>query len=165
MRHFCLMYNVTWKAKGNATPWKMRHGYDFQADLHPFGCKVHYTPGTTKANAGEDKFSPSSVPGILVGYHLNPGGIWSKDFLVINLEAAQSNGSARNTPVIRVGKVIRERGEPLFPMRTSEIEHTDSRPTDVAVAPPSHDQEESVSRSNAEREHRPDRDDLPKGII
>ena len=110
MRHFCLMYNATWDYRGRGTPWMLRHGCDFPTGLHPFGCKVFYTPGTTKANAGEEKFSPSSVPGILVGYHFNPGGQWSKDFLVINLEAALNNGLAKGTPFCALGRSSTKKG-------------------------------------------------------
>ena len=86
------------EAEGAEIPWKKRHGVDFPADLHPFGSRVFYTPATAKANAADRKFSPSSVAGIIVGYYLNPGGIWSKDYLVINLETATNNDASVYMP-------------------------------------------------------------------
>ena len=120
MRHFCFMHNVTWRPKGTETPWMKRHGEDLPADLHPFGSKVFYTPVTTKANAAEHKFSPSSVAGIIVGYYLNPGVVWSKDYLVINLETALNSDTTKYLPVLRVGKVFRESGLPVFPLKSRE---------------------------------------------
>ena len=93
-----------------------------------FGAKVFYTPATTKANAAEHKFSPSSVAGILIGYHLNPGGEWSKDYFVINLETALNGNTTRYLPVLRVGKVFRESGPPVFPLKDREIQLTGAEP-------------------------------------
>ena len=131
MRHFCFMHNVTWRATGTETPWMKRHGEDFPADLHPFGSKVFYTPATTKANAAEHKFSPSSVAGIIVGYFLNPGGVWSKDYLVINLETALNSNASKYLPVLRVGKVYRESGEPVFPLKNAAAQPPSDAPTAV----------------------------------
>ena len=141
------MYNVTWNPKGNEAPWTMRHGEDFPADLHPFGSKVFYTPATTKANAAEHKFSPSSVAGIIVGYYLNPGGVWSKDYLVINLETALNSDTTKYLPVLRVGKVFRESGLPVFPLKNREAEETSSH---------TQNQGEEAAQPPAERQPRPD---------
>ena len=125
----------------------MRHGEDFPADIHPFGSKVFYTPATTKANAAEYKFSPSSVAGIIVGYYLNPGGVWSKDYLVINLESALNGNVNKHLPVLRVGKVYREKGLPIFPLKSNETK----------------DQGDDATQQTAEHESQPEPDVLPDG--
>ena len=145
MRHFCFMHNVTWKPKENATPWKLRHGEDFPADLHPFGSKVFYTPATTKANGAEHKFSPSSVAGIIIGYHINPGGVLSKDYFVLNLETAMNSDCTKYMPTLRVGQVYREKGPPVFPLKRVE---TDDQTHCTEAA-----------QSSAERKHGHDLDD------
>ena len=156
MRHFCFMHNVMWRPKGTGTPWTLRHGEDFPADLHPFGSKVFYTPATTKANAAEHKFSPSSVVGIIVGYYLNPGGVWSKDYLVINLESALNGNASKHLPVLRVGKVYREKGLPVFPLKSNE---TAAQSTSSQIK----DQGDDATQHTAEHENRPDPDTLPDG--
>jgi hypothetical protein len=44
-----------------------------EGPLLPFGSAVQFLP-LEKANGKDKKVGTSSVPGILIGYHMNPGG-------------------------------------------------------------------------------------------
>ena len=73
VRHFCMMHNVAQGRAGKPTPWEMRFGEPFPGDLHPFGCQVTYKYALVEQGPTE-KFGPSGKPGVLIGYHMNPGG-------------------------------------------------------------------------------------------
>ena len=115
VRYFCYVYNITRRGKDGQTPYHRRFNSEFTGELHPFGCLVSYRPSTTKANAGENKFGPNTVEGIFMGYYVHLVGRWSKDYLVVNLEAFKTSPIGRYVHVIRVDKVTRRKGPPVFP--------------------------------------------------
>ncbi len=51
-----------------------------------------------------------------MGYFMNPGGAWSKDFLAFELEAACDNKDCRRFRARRCGEVSQKHGLPSFPM-------------------------------------------------
>lgn len=61
------------------------HGEIFPGRLYPFGAgcafKMHGPSGQNKM-----KFDVDAVDGVFLGYHLHPGGKWSKDYLVCSLD-------------------------------------------------------------------------------
>ncbi len=63
-----------------------------------------------------NKFGPSSKQGVLVGYFINPGGAWGKDFLVFELEAVHDCKDCMCTLTWRCGEAFQKRGLPSFPM-------------------------------------------------
>ena len=86
----------------------------------PSGSLVHYLP-SKRRNAAGDKFSPSSEEGLLVGYHMNPGSRWTKDFYVVNREATTNTPPGKLVPLLRVGAVYKERQKLEFPMTDIDI--------------------------------------------
>ena len=65
--------------------------------------------------AQRDKFGPRSLPGMFVGYHFAPGGIFKENYLIVDMERfLQSNGVA--VPVQRVGRIVLEPGAWRFPL-------------------------------------------------
>ena len=54
----------------------------------PFGCLIDFKPSPVKGKT-DAKFAPTSVPGLFVGYNLQPGGRFKGDYLVISLADAK----------------------------------------------------------------------------
>ncbi len=118
IRHYCFLHNVSKRPDGDASPWEKRFGEPFTGPLHPFGSEVSYKPAIDDGSSNGRKFEPSGKKGIMMGYFMNPGGKWSKDFIVLDLDAAVSNKDLRRIRTRRVGEVVRARGGPKFPFRT-----------------------------------------------
>ena len=53
---------------------------------------------------------------------MNPGGAWSKDYIVFDLEAVRDNKDCRRVRTRRCGEVFQKRGLPHFPMLTMEAQ-------------------------------------------
>ena len=62
----------------------------FKGELLMFGCAVGYMP-TPQQSAKEPLYQPTAKRGIFVGYYVHPGGIWKKEYQVIDLDQAQCN--------------------------------------------------------------------------
>jgi len=93
VRHFSLMSNITKTTyrdvDGNAydsTPFEMRHGVTFPLPVIPLGQEVYFQPEKSPKNSTDKfKFEPNARMGIFMGYHLQPGGIPSGDYYVIDI--------------------------------------------------------------------------------
>ena len=74
------MHNV--KVTDGDSPWHRRHGKGhFTGPLFPFGCTVDYLPKPEVVKA-MPKFDGRGIPGIMVGYYLQPGAEWKGEFQV-----------------------------------------------------------------------------------
>jgi hypothetical protein len=76
---FCLMSNVENGA------FEKRFGEKFQAVCFPFGGEIEFRPpGERNEVIPVHKFSGNNVPGIFLGYRLQPGMAWSGDYTVVS---------------------------------------------------------------------------------
>ena len=67
------------------SPWNLRHKKgQFKGPLIPFGCLVDFMQ-LPPLVSGQAKFAPKATPGLFLGYHLLPGGLWGGDYLVASL--------------------------------------------------------------------------------
>ena len=48
----------------------------------PFGALVDFMP---QPDVRVESMGPKTLPGVFIGYHVNPGGEWSGDYLVADL--------------------------------------------------------------------------------
>ena len=136
LRHYCFLYNVTKATNGEASPWEKRFGAPFTGPLIPFGAEISYKSVVADHNTSHgNKFGTSSRKGILVGYWVNPGGAWSKDYLVFDLDTIRQNKDARRIRVRRCGEIFQKRGLPTLPTKTMEAQVTPVPPADTAIMP------------------------------
>ena len=91
LRHYCFLHNVTKHPNGGPSPYELRFGRAFIGPVLAFGSEVSYKSAVSDPNGPGNKFGPSSKQGVLVGYFVNPGGAWSKDYIVFDLEAVRDN--------------------------------------------------------------------------
>ena len=102
------MRNVTKLPNGASSPWEKRFGEPFTGLVMAFGSEVSYKSAINDPNGPGNKFGPSSKQGVLVGYFMNPGGAWSKDFLNFDLEAVCDNKDCRRIRTRRCGEVFQK---------------------------------------------------------
>jgi hypothetical protein len=112
---FCVAFNATNTNENGKTPWELRFGQQCPIQLIPFGSMIWYLPATEKATTGENKFGPNAKPGIFMGYFMNPGSAWSRDYLVIDKETVDEHGFTPHTYVHRTNTVHVPKGPPTYP--------------------------------------------------
>ena len=71
-RAFCMCRNTS-RETGDS-PWKLRHGREFQGKRIPFGALVHFHLAPDRAPPS--KFSPRGTLCVFLGYFPQPGGLW-----------------------------------------------------------------------------------------
>ena len=65
------------------------------------------------------KFDNKMIPGLLIGYYIQPGGIWRGEFLVVPLQSLQSEGGLAmpdRTQALRVHRTKEIYRDPLLPI-------------------------------------------------
>ena len=82
---------VSRQLNGDPSPYEKLHGEEFAGWRLPFGSLVHYRPPRPVMKS-LPKFAPRTVPGVFVGWHLDPGCSWRGDYLVIPLTSFQQSG-------------------------------------------------------------------------
>ena len=128
--------NVTKTKNGETSPWEKRFGAPFAGPLIPFGAEISYKSAVAEDNTSHgNKFGTSSRKGIMVGYWVNPGGKWSKDYLVFDLDTIRQNKDARRIRMRRCGEIFQKRGLPIFPVKTMEAQVTPVPSADTPLMP------------------------------
>ena len=114
-RAFLLASNACVKGKDGRTAWDRRFGKEFHGKLLPFGSKVIYR--RPKHDAA--KFAPRGSEGIMLGHHLEPGGLFKGDYLVLSLDNLLTEDRPKST-IHRVKEVVRAPGPNAYPLRDAK---------------------------------------------
>jgi hypothetical protein len=119
---FCFLQNVNNNLLGAA--WQCRHGEPFPGSLIPLAALWSSMPnGKTKDDL--PKMAPRTLPGIMLGYFEQPGGKWSGEYVVGELQhiAAHLASTDVDTPfptTYRVKEVIvPPSAAPVLPIEAS----------------------------------------------
>jgi hypothetical protein len=95
--------------------WNQRHGKGhFAGPKVPFGALIDFIPNTTKRKwQTRSKWNPKAVPGVFMGYFLQPGHVWKGEYLAAALEdcsdldlRADAKGVDAKLPIHRVRELI-----------------------------------------------------------
>ena len=79
--HYCFSTNIA-SINGDSS-YNRRHNKDhFKGDSIPFGALVDFMP---QPETRVDSMGAKTIPGVFVGYHIQPGGLWNGDYLVADL--------------------------------------------------------------------------------
>ena len=91
-RATCIGHNteVSPRKDDGVSPYYRRHGVHPKNPQIPFGVLVDYMP-TPNPNNVPAPFDCKTRPGIFVGLHFQPGGLWSGDFIVADFAAFQED--------------------------------------------------------------------------
>ena len=115
-RAFLLARNACAKGKDGRTAWDRRFGKEFHSKLIPFGSKV--IRRRPKHDAA--KFAPRGSEGIMLGRHLEPGGLLKGDYLVLNIDNLSIEGNPKST-IHRMKEVVRAPGPNTYPLNEARI--------------------------------------------
>ncbi len=89
---------------GKHSPYERRFGEPFAVKkLYPFVSKIFYKLILEDANAKERKIERKVAEGTSVGYVVHPGGKWTKDYRVLELETVSKNYGSRYIRSCRTG--------------------------------------------------------------
>jgi len=86
--YVCILHNITKSYDQNGysmCPWEIKFGEEFQGKTSPFGCGLFYLPAPTKGM--NTKAAPNMSYGIFLGYRTVPGGNWTGQYIVADIEA------------------------------------------------------------------------------
>ena len=86
MSCFCYVHNLLDAGPENKTAFRRRFGEEFSGPHFAFGCSIRYKPSSPKVQNQMHPFGSQTLPGIFMGYHLKPGGVWSADIFVVDCE-------------------------------------------------------------------------------
>ena len=119
MRHFSTAYNLLVDEDGSS-PWLRRHGSEFPALRLPFGCLVDFIPEQVGPE-DRPKAAPRAIPGVFMGWKLQPGFTWGHAYRVTDLRAFQGLdfsiwGSSGDVRVHTVGELVAPRENYKFPL-------------------------------------------------
>ena len=105
-KYWCAARNISCRAKlDEKTPYEKRHGQPFQGAAVPFGAAIYFRPNANLAKR-LGKFQPGGpsgtsvgqgtggIPGLFIGWHLLPGGLWHGDYLVVYMPDIQKSYDA-----------------------------------------------------------------------
>ena len=95
---------------------KDRFGEAFDGLMVPFGAKVLYWNNPEQKVTGESKFSSTGVDGVFLGYHVQPGLNWRKEYLVAPLKGFKQALEAGNLQVLRSKRMELPPGKFVFPL-------------------------------------------------
>ena len=125
MKHFCVSHNIEIVDGQSAYSKRHKHG-QFKGKRIPFGARVDFLPPPTLQKQ-LPVFAPKAVPGVFLGWHMHPGGFWSKDYLVgylpdFEAETGIARGRQNKVRVYRVRTILfDERGPVTFPLKAAGV--------------------------------------------
>ena len=94
--HFCFANNIA--IVNGDSAWNKRHKKGrFRGMQFPFGALVDFMP---QPDTRVESMGPKTLPGVFIGYHVNPGGEWSGDYLVADLAYFRANPDVPRSKVI-----------------------------------------------------------------
>ena len=82
----CFLRNVQDLLSDGKTPYERQFGIPFDGPVILLGAMVEYHPNSAKDLSRLHQLGPNVLPGILLGFALDVGGIWKGDILVADIE-------------------------------------------------------------------------------
>ena len=116
-RHACVGLNT--RMVNGTSSYFRRCGEHFAAPAIPFGCRVFFKPSPISAQQPL-KFEGDTMPGLFMGYVLDPGGKWSGEYYVVSLAAFAGKPLHRRTPANEL-RVHVQRIRELLPVTQNDV--------------------------------------------
>ena len=126
-QHHCIALNINSRVDCDASPWESRFGAIFDGPQISFGAKVLFW-NNPKQNAVEaSKFAPTGQEGIFLGYHIQPGFVFKREYLVTPVKDALDNIENGTFKTIRVKRMELLPGDFTFPCQQEQLDFDDAR--------------------------------------
>ena len=120
IQHFAMATNTSDQLDTSPSPWELRFGEMFEGMAIPFGAKVLCWNNPNQADNTAGKLSPTSVEGVFLGYHVQPGHKWRGEYLVAKLEALDYHVEHNSLTIQRTKKIELLPGGFSFPLRVKQ---------------------------------------------
>ena len=114
-QHHAFALNLAKRFDTGVVPWEARFGESFTGLVVPFGAKVLYWHNPKQNVPETSKFSSTGVEGIFLGYHVQPGFIFKREYLVAPVHNAVQAIEDGTLKVIRAKRVELIEGQFVFP--------------------------------------------------
>ena len=82
---------VSPQPNGDPSPYWLKYGNEFPGWKLPFGSLVHYRPPKPVLKKMH-KMAPRTIPGVFIGWHLDPGCEWRGDYLIVPVAVFRDAG-------------------------------------------------------------------------
>ena len=131
LQHQSVMLNAQKQLNGNDPPWKLRFGEDFPYKKIPFGSLVLFWRNPKRFDDPGGKMRESSIEGVFLGYHVQPGFTLREEYIVAPLDGFSSNLVDGYVRTQRARKIELPEGNFVFPIRDekfSRVRHEDVAP-------------------------------------
>ena len=104
------------------TAYRMLFGHEFEGLKLAFGSEVVYKPAYDgkhgEVAARVPPIGDKTLPAVFLGYHLHPGGLWTGDNLIADMERLSCERLAIEIPIIRTKSVWNPNNDLFrFPVR------------------------------------------------
>jgi hypothetical protein len=85
--HYCFSVNIALIDGDSCYNRRHKQGH-FKGQQIPFGALCDFMP---QPDTKVESIGPKTLPGVFIGYHIHPGGLWSNDYLVAELSSFRGN--------------------------------------------------------------------------
>ncbi len=116
----CYLRNITDVVRDDKTPYQLRHEEPFPGYRIPFGSVVEYLPSSAREKDARLKFAQRTREGICIGYSCVSGGLWNRDYNILDLETFSRTPAHNPHLALRVREVIIP-PKRRFPARCGEL--------------------------------------------
>ena len=121
MHHHCMASSFQ-VINGDSTYNKRHAKGHCKAKMIPYGARVDFLPPPNLKDR-LPLFGPSAVPGVFMGWHMHPGGHWSRDYFVGYLPDLESinDGKSKRLHVYRVRDIVFDnKATVAFPLKEAK---------------------------------------------
>ena len=133
-RH-AMAFNATKRLDVARIPWEGRFGSLFDGLMVPFGAKVIFWNNPKQNITEASKFALLGEEGILLGFHIQPGFIWQKEYLLAPLKGSRDALENGTLEVVRAKRVEVLHGD--FTFLATDQNDDGSDPKGDCPSPPS----------------------------
>ena len=103
--HPFIALNINPRIDCDASPWESRFGAIFEGHQAPFVAKVLFWNNPKQKSVGASKFAPVSQEGVFLGYHIQSGFVFKKEYIVTPAKDVLENTQNGTFKTIRVNCV------------------------------------------------------------
>ena len=119
-QHHATALNTTKRLNVARIPWENRFGTPFNGLMVPFGATVIFWNNPKQNIAEASKFAPTGEEGIFVGFHIQLGFIWRKEYLLAPLKGSRDVLANGTLKVVRAKRVEIPHRDFTFPLADKE---------------------------------------------
>ena len=119
-KHHAMALNTTKRFDVARISWEDRFATPFDGLMVPFGAKVLFWSNPKQNITEASKFAPTGEEGIFLGFHIQPGFIWRKEYILAPLKTSRDALANGTLKVVRAKRIEVPHGDYTFPRADEE---------------------------------------------